>query len=108
MLNRINKCFLISLIVMLISLTIIFLLTMEISNIKVNNFFEESSYVISTIVFFVLPSCIITQIVTLIIKIFSKNKNKNEWITVFINFVSILLFGLISILLIAPFINPLI
>lgn len=108
MLNRVDKCFFISLIIMLINLVIVFLLTVGIPVIYLNDLFKISNYIINIIVLFILPICIITQIIVLSIKIISKNKILRDWIIILINFLSVLFFGLITTCLIGSLINPLI
>ena len=108
MFNRVDKCFFISLIIMLINLVIVFLLTVGIPIIHLNDMFKTSNYIVNVIVLFILPICIITQIIVLSIKIISKNKILRDWIIILINFLSILFFGLITTCLIGSIINPLI
>ena len=108
MFNRVDKCFFISLIIMLINLVIVFLLTVGIPVIYLNDLFKISNYIINIVVLFILPICIITQIIVLSIKIISKNKILRDWIIILINFLSILFFGLITTCLIGSLINPLI
>jgi len=108
MFNRVDKCFFISLIIILINLVIVFLLTVGIPVIYLNDLFKISNYIINIVVLFILPICIITQIIVLSIKIISKNKILRDWIIILINFLSILFFGLITTCLIGSLINPLI
>lgn len=108
MLNRLDKCFFISFIIMLINLVIIFILTAGISVISSNDLLKISNYIVNIIVLFILPICIVTQIIVLSIKIISKNKIQRDWIIILINFLSILFFGLITTCLIGSLINPLI
>ena len=108
MFNRVDKYFFISLIIILINLVIIFLLTVEIPIIHLNDMFKISNYIVNVIVLFILPICIITQIIALSIKIISKNKILRDWIIILINFLSILFFGLITTCLVGSLMNPLI
>ena len=108
MFNRVDKFVFISLIRILINLVIIFLLTVGIPIIHLNDMFKISNYIVNVIVLFILPICIITQIIVLSIKIISKNKILRDWIIILINFLSILFFGLITTCLIGSLINPLI
>lgn len=108
MFNRVDKCFFISLIIMLINLIIIFVLTVGISIIHLNDLYKISNYIVNIIVLFILPICIVTQIIVLSIKMISKNKILRDWIIILINFLSILFFVLITICLIGSLINPLI
>ena len=108
MFNRVDKYFFISLIIILINLVIIFLLTVEIPIIHLNDMFKISNYIVNVIVLFILPICIITQIIVLSIKIISKNKILRDWIIILINFLSILFFGLITTCLVGSLMNPLI
>ena len=108
MFNRVDKCFFISLIIMLINLIIIFVLTVEIPIIHLNDLYKISNYIVNIIVLFILPICIVTQIIVLSIKMISKNKILRDWIIILINFLSILFFVLITICLIGSLINPLI
>lgn len=108
MFNRVDKCFFISLIIMLINLIIIFVLTVGIPIIHLNDLYKISNYIVNIIVLFILPICIVTQIIVLSIKMISKNKILRDWIIILINFLSILFFVLITICLIGSLINPLI
>lgn len=108
MFNRVDKCFFISLIIMLINLIIIFVLTVEIPIIHLNDLYKISNYIVNIIVLFILPICIVTQIIVLSIKMISKNKILRDWIIILINFLSTLFFVLITICLIGSLINPLI
>ena len=94
MFNRVDKCFFISLIIMLINLIIIFVLTVEIPIIHLNDLYKISNYIVNIIV--------------LSIKMISKNKILRDWIIILIIFLSILFFVLITICLIGSLINPLI
>ena len=108
MFNRVDKCFFISLIIMLINLIIVFVLTVGIPIIHLNDLYKISNYIANIIVLFILPICIVTQIIVLSIKMISKNKILRDWIIILINFLSILFFVLITICLIGSLINPLI
>ena len=108
MFNRVDKCFFISLIIMLINLITIFVLTVEIPIIHLNDLYKISNYIVNIIVLFILPICIVTQIIVLSIKMISKNKILRDWIIILINFLFILFFVLITICLIGSLINPLI
>ena len=108
MFNKVDKCFFISLIIMLINLIIIFVLTVGIPIIHLNDLYKISNYIVNIIVLFILPICIVTQIIVLSIKMISKNKLLRDWIIILINFLSILFFVLITICLIGSLINPLI
>ena len=108
MFNRVDKCFFISLIIMLINLIIIFVLTVKIPIIHLNDLYKISNYIVNIIVLFILPICIVTQIIVLSIKMISKNKILRDWIIILINFLFILFFVLITICLIGSLINPLI
>ena len=50
MFNRVDKCFFISLIIMLINLIIIFVLTVEIPIIHLNDLYKISNYIVNIIV----------------------------------------------------------
>ena len=54
-----------------------------------------------------LPFCIILQIITFIIKIFSKDKVKKDWIIIFVNFVSIIILCAILFVFFVFMTNPL-
>lgn len=108
MFNRVDKCFFISLIILLINLVIVFLLTVEIPIIHLNDLYKISNYIVNIIVLFILPICIVTQIIVLSIKMISKNKILRDWIIILIKFFSILFFGLITTCLVGSLINPLI
>ena len=107
-LSKIDKCFFISLIIMLINLVIIFLLTLGIPIIHLNDFFKISNYIVNVIVLFILPICVVIQIIVLSVKIISKNKILKDWVIILINFLSILFLGLITTCLIVSLMNPLI
>lgn len=108
MLDKIDKCFFVSLIIMLINIVIIFVLTVGIPIIHINDLFKISNYIVNIIVLFILPICIVTQIIVLSIKITSKNKILKDWVIILLNFLSILFFGLITTCLISSLMNPLI
>lgn len=108
MFNKADKCFFILLIILLINLVIVFLLTVGIPLIYLNDLIKISNYIINVIVLLILPICIIAQIIVLSIKIISKNKILKDWIIILINFLSILFFGLITTCLVGSLMNPLI
>ena len=58
MFNRVDKCFFISTIIILINLVIIFLLTVGIPIIHLNDMFKISNYIVNVIVLFILPTSI--------------------------------------------------
>ena len=82
MFNKVDKCFFISLIIMLINLIIIFVLTVGIPIIHLNDLYKISNYIVNIIVLFILPICIVTQIIVLSIKMISKNKILRDWIII--------------------------
>ena len=99
MLNKTDKYFLISLIILIVTLIVPVTLIVTLLFLSVDFKFEipiipEILFVFSAIHYiFIVPILIITQIITFIVKVFSKNKNKKDWIIILLNFVTILFFG---------------
>ena len=108
MFNKVDKCFFISAIIILILLVVSFLLIAMIPLYENNVFFEMllGTFVLITIL--LIPISIVEHIIIFFIKIFSKNKILKDWIIILINFLSILFLGLITTCLIGSLINPLI
>ena len=86
----------------------IFVLTVGIPIIHLNDLFKISNYIVNVIVLFILPICVVIQIIVLSVKIISKNKILKDWVIILINFLSILFLGLITTCLIVSLMNPLI
>ena len=109
MLNKIDKYFLISLIILIIAsvLPIVLMSLLTALSFKFNFVIPNISDIIIGIVFafliinytIVIPILLCTQIITFIIKIFSKNKNKKDWLIIIFNFITVLFFGYIYLAL---------
>lgn len=108
MLNKTDKCFLITLVMSIISTTlpIILIGTLIGLNIKFLPEIIFSCAVINYI--FILPILFVIQIITFIIKIIAKNKSPKDWLIILANTISVLLLSLFLILLVAIIMDPLI
>lgn len=97
--NKTDKYFFISLIILIAALVVPVTLVFTLVSLSVDFKFEipvipEILFVLSAINYiFIVPILIITQIITFIIKIFSKNKNTKDWIIILLNFFTMLFFG---------------
>ena len=91
-LNKVDKVILISIVGILVLIISLFLGILTEMTFERNELLLKILFGLITLVtFFILPICIILQIITFIIKIFSKNKVKKDWIIIFVNFVSIII-----------------
>lgn len=93
MLNKIDKCFLLSLIMLTLCFTLPILVIITLIKYDLEFLF---SIVFITSVFnylIIVPVLFITQIITFIIKISTKNKYKKDWMIILSNIISILFFG---------------
>jgi len=99
MLDKTDKCFLISLIIVIASVvsTILLIIVSIEYNIEFLFLIVFMFFVVNYI--FLFPIFLITQIITFIIKIFSKNKCKKDWLIILSNLISILFFGYIYLAL---------
>ena len=105
MLNKTDKCFLISLITLILAsvLPIVLMSLIIVLSFKFNFEIPNISDIIIGILFvlfiinytLVIPILLFTQIITFIIKIFSKNKCKKDWLIIIFNFITVLFFGYI-------------
>ena len=105
MLNKVDKCFLISLIILILAsvLPIVLSCLLSVLSFKFNFEIPNISDVIVGIVFafliinytLVIPILLFMQIITFIIKILSKNKCKKDWLIIIFNFITVLFFGYI-------------
>ena len=105
MLNKTDKYFLISLIMLVVAFVLPVLLIFFVINLSFKFNFEipiipEISFILGFISYsIIIPLLIITQIITFIIKIFSKNKNIKDWIIILFNLITPLFFGYIYLTL---------
>lgn len=106
-LNKIDKCFLISAILILVLLALSFLATLIFSILNAEIFLIIIFGFVVLITFLLLPISILIQIITLLIKIFSKDKTKKDWLIILINLISIFVFCLVLLMLYAAAANPL-
>lgn len=106
MLNKTDKYFFISLIILIAALVVP--VTLICAFISLSFKFGFEAPILFGILFIfcalsyilLIPILLITQIITFIIKIFSKNKNIKDWIIILFNLISILLFGWIMLCII--------
>ena len=107
MFNRVDKCFFISTIIILILLVVSFLLIAMFSLYENNVFLEMllSTSVLITIL--LIPISIVEYIIIFLIKIFSKNKIIKDWIIVLADFTLIIILGNILYVLFIAISNPL-
>ena len=107
MLNKIDKYFLITAITLLVLIALSFVGTLIFTILESKVFVEIIFGFIVILTIFILPINIIIQIITFLIKIFSKNKEKKDWIIILINFMSIIIFSLILFIFFNATTNPL-
>ena len=103
MLNKIDKCFLISLVALILALVlpVVLIYFLAALSLKFNFEIPNISEIIVGIVFafliinytLIVPILLFTQIITFIIKIFSKNKCKKDWLIIIFNFIAVLFFS---------------
>ncbi len=107
MFSRVDKCFFISAIVILILLVVSFLLIAMLPLYENNVFFEMllSTFVLITIL--LIPISIVENIIIFLIKIFSKNKIQKDWIIILADFTLIIILGTILYVLFIAISNPL-
>lgn len=95
MFNKVDKCFFISAITIAVLLALSLLATLILSIFNLDIFLEMVFGFVVIITFLFLPISIVTQIITFIIKIFSSNKTKKDWIISGFNCFSIILLSTI-------------
>ena len=101
MLNKTDKCFLISLIILILALVLPMALIYFLVDLSLKFNFDlpiipELLFILSAINYiFIVPILILMQIITFMIKIFSKNKCKKDWLIIIFNFITTLFFGYI-------------
>lgn len=91
MLNRIDKYFFISTIVILILIVVSFLLIAMLPLYENNMFWEMLLGISILITILLIPISIITHIIIFLIKIFSKNKILKDWIIILADFTLIII-----------------
>ena len=101
MLNRVNKYFLISLLIL--EATIISMYTMV-------NFNQSEGillFILSICYLIIIPICMIIQIIIFLVNLFILYKNKNGWLIIIISFISIIILGITEWTLLTKIANPL-
>ena len=105
--NKTDKIFILSLIILIISIFLPILLIFTAIELNIENL-SEAFFIFAVINYLlVVPICLITQIIILFVKIFSKNKKLKDYIIILTNISSIIILGIIWLMLISPIINPL-
>ena len=107
MLNKVDKCFIVSSAIMAILAILLLLVSVFCMLFNFKTFLVITFGAIFVITCLLMPICVVTQIITLFIKLFSKNKNKKDWIFILINFVFIILYSFVSFMLYIAITNPL-
>lgn len=92
MLNKIDKWFIISLIILIVSFVLPILLVFTLVRFDIKYLFEILFIIFVINYFIFIPILFFTQIITFIVKIIAKNKCKKDWIIILSNFMSILFF----------------
>lgn len=102
MLNKTDKTFIVSAIVFIASLLVPILSIITSDLIPAESYrYLYFTFVLSLILYLVfIPISYIIQIITLILKLLAKNKNKKDWIIISTNFCFILIFSFIILCLI--------
>ncbi len=101
MLNRINKYFLISLLIL--EAAIISMYTMT-------NFNQSEGillFILSICYLFIIPICMIIQIIIFLVNLFILYKNKKGWLIIIISFISIIILAITEWTLVTEIANPL-
>ena len=88
MLNKVDKCFIISSAIMAILAMLLLLVSVLCMLFNFKTFLVITFGAIFVITCLLMPICVVTQVITFFIKLFSKNKNKKDWIIILINFAS--------------------
>ncbi len=105
-LNKTDKYFFISLITLILALVVPVMLICAFISLSFKFGFEAPImfgilFILCALTYILgIPILLITQIITLVIKIFSKNKSIKDWIIILFNLISILIFGWIMLCLI--------
>ena len=107
MFNKVDKCFFISTIVILILLVVSFLLIAIIPLYENNVFFEMLLGTSVLITILLMPISIVEHIIIFLIKIFSKNKIQKDWIIILADITLIIILCTILYLLFIALSNPL-
>lgn len=107
MFNKVDKCFFISTIVILILLIVSFLLIAIIPLYENNVFFEMLLGTSVLITILLMPISIVEHIIIFLIKIFSKNKIQKDWIIILADITLIIILCTILYLLFIALSNPL-
>ena len=107
MLNKTDKCFIISSIVSfgLLALILIFLFCYIFF--KIETLLQIILPLTFAMAVLILPINLILQIITLFTKVFSKIKSMKDSIIIFFNIISIFILGITWLVFAAPIINPL-
>ena len=88
MLNKVDKCFIISSAIMVILAILLLLVSVLCMLFNFKTFLVITFGAIFVVTCLLVPICVVTQVITFFIKLFSKNKNKKDWIIILINFAS--------------------
>lgn len=88
MLNKVDKCFILSSAIMAILAILLLLVSVLCMLFNFKTFLVITFGAIFVITCLLTPICVVTQVITFFIKLFSKNKNKKDWIIILINFAS--------------------
>ncbi len=107
MFNKVDKCFLISTIVILILLVVSFLLIATIPLYENNVFLEMLFGTPILITILLIPMSIVEYVIIFLIKIFSKNKIPKDWIIIFADFTLIVILCTIIYVIFIAISNPL-
>ena len=95
MLNKVDKCFLITIAVLIISLVLPILLIVILLNLNIECLFEIIFVCTVINYIFIVPILYIILIITFIMKVMAKNKHKKDWLIILFNLITILFFGYI-------------
>ena len=101
MLNKVDKCFIISSAIMAILAMLLLLVSVLCMLFNFKTFLVITFGAIFVITCLLMPICVVTQVITFFIKLFSKNKNKKDWIFILINFASVLFLSFIFLFFVA-------
>ena len=107
-LNNIDKCIILFAIITGILMILPFIVAYILDALNLKILLGKLFRSIIFIIYFILPICVTTQVITLIVKLFSKNKNKKDWLIIAFNCISVAIFGIFNLLLLAATINTLI
>ncbi len=102
MLYRINKYFLFSLLILEVAI---------ISMYAMVNFDQSegiSLFILSICYLFIIPICLIIQILIFLVNLFILNKDKKGWLIIIICLISIIILGITEWILVTEIANPLI